>query len=157
MNNFYSKIYADNWLAKVILPSGFNTIMLYGFVLSKRESEHITDRLKRHETTHAIQFWETTVIALIAALILCIIINPVWWIWLIILFIGLSFWYVMYLISCFIQLIGCLFDPLVAWKDKFHTAYRRSCYEEEARKAENDVSYYQERKFFSLKWIRFIF
>ena len=151
------KVYADNWLAKLILFPGYNTIMLYGFVLSKRKDYEITNSLRRHEITHALQFWETAIVAVLLAVVISILLRLNWCQWVISLFIGVSFYYVMYVISCLIQSIKCLFDSSIPWNDKFHRGYRNSCYEEEARMSGRDVLYYQSRKFFFFKWVRFIF
>ena len=47
-------VYYESRLAKLLLRGGYPTIMLFGFVLTKRPA--LDERSLRHEEIHAVQF-----------------------------------------------------------------------------------------------------
>ena len=55
------RFYYDNRIAKILLAfSSCHTITIGPFVLSKLSPEHITQRVRNHETCHSYQWIETT-------------------------------------------------------------------------------------------------
>ena len=58
-----TKIYYNNWLAKLILWDGYSTIMLFGFILTKRKS--LSEKTLNHEAIHVAQYKECFVLGLI--------------------------------------------------------------------------------------------
>ena len=55
------RFYYDNRIAKILLTfSSCHTITIGPFVLSKLSPEHITQRVRNHETCHSYQWIETT-------------------------------------------------------------------------------------------------
>ena len=48
------RIFYNSRLAKYLLWSGYSTVMLFGYVLTK-VSEPLSFRIKRHESSHAEQ------------------------------------------------------------------------------------------------------
>ena len=49
-------VYYESRLAKLLLRGGYPTIMLFGFVLTKRPA--LDERSLRHEEIHAVQWRE---------------------------------------------------------------------------------------------------
>ena len=49
-------IYYNNWFAKLVLFKGYNTIMFFGMILTKKKS--LSERALRHEKIHQCQFVE---------------------------------------------------------------------------------------------------
>ena len=77
------RFYYDNRIAKILLTfSSCHTITIGPFVLSKLSPEHITQRVRNHETCHSYQWIETTCVAACVVLILQLIfdISPIWYI-----------------------------------------------------------------------------
>jgi hypothetical protein len=129
-------VFENNWLAKLLLWKGFSTIMLFGFVLSKRT---MGDASKRHESVHACQWMELTIVAL-NLLGLAWAITGAWWL---MLFAPVAYylWYVTeWVVRRCIPRNG----------DDYHTIY----FEQEAYDSEEDVSYLADRDFFA--WIKYM-
>ena len=62
------RIYYDNRLAKCLLWSGYSTAMLFGYICTKY-SEPLSYRIKRHESIHAEQYGEVTMLSFLVALL----------------------------------------------------------------------------------------
>lgn len=129
-------IYTNNWLAKLILLGKYNTIMLFGFILSKLESLTADD--ERHERTHQVQFLECMAIATIPALVLTILASP-WWLLLIPLF-----YYIWYIVEYLIIRIRGLKTGVGQ-----NEAYHDVSFEEEAHNNDTNAEYLQNRKLFA--------
>ena len=68
------RFYYDNRIAKILLAfSSCHTITIGPFVLSKLSPEHITQRVRNHETCHSYQWIETTCVAVYMVLVLQLI------------------------------------------------------------------------------------
>lgn len=75
------RYYYDNWLAKTILAfSSCHTIALAWFVLSKRNEEKTNQIERNHETIHAMQWTEVTILSsMILFAVIALFDLSVWW------------------------------------------------------------------------------
>lgn len=121
--------YYNNSLAKLLLFSGYSTIMLFGFILTKLNE--LKPSTIRHENIHRRQYLECTVIALPIAGLLCWLVS--WWFLLLI----PVFYYLLYIGEWLIR----LFMP--------GNAYRNISFEREAYANQNYLNYLDERKWFA--------
>ena len=137
------RFYYDNRIAKILLAfSSCHTITIGPFVLSKLSPEHITQRVRNHETCHSYQWIETTCVAVCVVLILQLIfdISPIWYI------VATLTFYIWYAIEWFIKL-------LVYRNSK--TAYKKVSFEQEAYSCELDCDYIENRPLFS-GWLQYL-
>ena len=124
-----SKVFYNSKLAKAILFKGYNTIMLFGYIFTKKES--LMPSSLRHELIHCEQYKECIIAFLIPFAILCIFYS--WW-WLPIYFL---MYYIIYGVEYLISLVYNIFKTLIK-KEKFnisdinHKAYKASAFEIEA-------------------------
>lgn len=126
--------YYNNLLAKLLLFSGYSTIMLFGFVLTKLNE--LKPSTLRHENIHRRQYLECTVIALPIALLLGWLVS--WWFLLLI----PVFYYLTYVGEWLIR----LFMP--------GNAYRNISFEKEAYQNQNYPGYLDGRR--RMEWVRYI-
>lgn len=135
------KIFYDCWLVKIILAPGFSTSMLFGAICTKKDSVRgLSESAKRHESCHCEQYWEVTLVAFLLALILSIIFGISWWVMLV-----PAVYYVLYFLEAVIT--WCVRLVSHGWKEAFDLAYDNSMFEQEARLAEDDVTYNEYRSF----------
>lgn len=127
-------IYYNNPIAKLILFSGYNTIMLFGFILTKLNE--LKPSTVRHENIHRRQYLECMILALPVALMLGWLVS--WWFLLVI----PVFYYLLYVGEWLVR----LFMP--------GDAYRNISFEKEAYQNQNNPGYLSERKW--MAWIRLI-
>lgn len=125
--------YYNNRLAKLLLASGYTTIMLFGFILTKLNT--LPPSTLRHENIHRRQYVECTVLSLPIALSLCWLAS--WWFLLLI----PMFYYILYVGEWLVR----LFRP--------GHAYRYISFEREAYWNQNDPGYLGERKWFA--WMKY--
>ena len=125
--------YYNNRLAKLLLFSGYNTIMLFGFILTKlNELKPSTVRL---ENIHRRQYMECMILALPVALFLGWLVS--WWFLLLV----PVFYYLLYVGEWLIR----LFMP--------GNAYRNISFEREAYQNQNNPGYLGERRLFV--WMKY--
>lgn len=129
MQNNMTKIYYNNWLAKLILWDDYSTIMLFGFILTKRKS--LSEKTLNHEAIHVTQYKECFVLGLILMTLSGLFI-PAWWLVLVPLFL----YYLMYVI----EWIARLFKG---------NAYRNISFEREAYGNQDNLGYLKSRKVFA--------
>lgn len=134
------RYYYDNWLAKVLLCfSTCHTIAIGWFVLSKRDEKGTLQRSRNHETIHAVQWTEVT---LLTVCVLCV----------------MDF---LFGISAFAYLLsgmGYYAWYLVEWLCKMPggNAYRSISFEQEAYDNDNDNDYVENRCMFT-GWAKRVF
>ena len=134
------KIFYNSILAKAILSISSMTIaMLFGAICTVNGNK-LSERAKRHESTHCEQYWEVTLVATLVAFILSIIFGPSLWVFLI----PLAY-YVLYCVEAVITWLFRLCTK--GWKEACNAAYDCSMFEMEARLAESDPSYNEHRSF----------
>lgn len=124
--------YYNNPIAKMILFSGYSTIMLFGFILTKLSE--LKPSTVRHENIHQRQYMECMVLALPVSLLLG--------------------WFVSW---CFLLLIPVLYYILYVgeWLVRIlipGDAYWNISFEKEAYQNQNNIGYLNERKW--MAWIR---
>lgn len=125
--------YYNNRLAKLLLFSGYNTIMLFGFILTKLNE--LKPSTLRHENIHRRQYMECMILALPVALFLGWLVS--WWFLLLV----PVFYYLLYVGEWLIR----LFMP--------GNAYRNISFEREAYQNQNNPGYLGERRLFV--WMKY--
>lgn len=135
-------VFCDNWLARLLLWDNYGTIMLFGFVLSKKTELSATSL--RHEGTHQRQYGEVTVAALIVAVLVGVLTG--WW-WVVL--IALCAYYIWYGIEyALIRLLGLRDDV------SQNGAYHDVAFEEEAYAHQGDELYLECRERFA--WVKYL-
>lgn len=133
------RIFYNSRLAKYLLWSGYSTVMLFGYVLTK-VSEPLSYRIKQHESIHAEQYGEVTMLSFLVALVLQIIFGGGWW------FVAVPFvYYAIYFLEAAITWAIRLCTH--GWREAFDRAYTNSMFEQEARDGEDVVGYIETRKY----------
>lgn len=134
------KIFYNSILAKaMLLFSELSIVMLFGAICS-RNGNKLSERVKRHESTHCEQYWEVTLVAALVALILSIIFGPSLWVFLV-----PVVYYILYGLEATITWTRRIFSS--SWRESCDLAYDYSMFEMEARLAESDTSYNEHRTF----------
>lgn len=134
------RIYYNSWLAKCFIV-GYSTAMFFGYICTKnRPDKPLSARLKRHESIHAEQYGEVTLLAFLLALLLQAVLGGGWW------FAGVPFvYYVLYFLEA--SLTWCFRLVTDGWKSAARMAYECSMFEQEARDGEYVVGYIETRKY----------
>lgn len=124
--------------------SSCHTIMLLGFVFSKRKESEMTQATRNHECVHARQWTEVTVLSgiFMLALVLAFALSP-WW-----MLLSGAVYYVWYIIEWWLRLIfySVLNDE---WDCKKRDPYKDICFEREARFSERDANYLENSRYFA--------
>ena len=137
-------VYYESRLAKLLLRGGYPTIMLFGFVLTKRPA--LDERSLRHEEIHAVQWRECFYAGWVAMLLLLWGGGFSWWLVLL----PLLLYYVWYVTEWMVRFAGCFFNR--GKKDVAragHEAYRNVVMEREAYAREGDKDYPERRGWFA--------
>lgn len=147
-----TKVFYNSTVAKMLLCfSPCHTIMLGGFVFSKQRESEMTQSTRNHESVHARQWVEMTILSgmVILALVLWLGISP-WWM----LLSGATF-YVWYVIEWMCKGIyySIMNDEWDCPSNKL-IPYREISFDREARLANNDNNYLENSSYFS--WIKYI-
>lgn len=134
------RIYYNSWLAKCFI-FGYSTAMFFGYICTKNRPDNpLSARLKRHESIHAEQYGEVTLLAYLLALLLQTMLGGGWW------FAGVPFvYYVLYFLEATITWVIRLCTH--GWREAFVRAYTNSMFEQEARAGESDAGYVESRRF----------
>lgn len=131
------KIYSEIFPLK-----GFTALTIFPSVFVRKDrAEKFTAKVERHETTHALQQIELTIVGLILATI-SLIFGYGWWS---LLFLPLFFW--IYGLEWLIKLPFCKFDTL--------RAYMSISTEQEAYEHQDEFGYNNVRKHFA--FLKFLF
>lgn len=125
--------YYNNRLAKLLLFSGYTTIMLFCFILTKLNT--LPPSTLRHENIHRRQYVECAALSLPLVLLLCWLVS--WWFLLLL----PMFYYVLYVGEWLVR----LFRP--------GNAYRNISFEKEAYQNQHNPGYLSERKWFA--WMKY--
>lgn len=134
------RYYYNNRLAKVLLCfSTCHTIAVGWFVFSKKGENETSQRSRNHETIHAMQWTELTILTGCVFLVMDLMF-------------GISA--VAYLFSGFIYYLWYLIEWLC--KLPFGNAYRSISFEQEAYGNDNDNNYIENRNLFT-GWIKKVF
>lgn len=133
------RIFYNSRLAKYLLWSGYSTVMLFGYICTKY-SEPLSFRIKRHESIHAEQYGEVTMLSFLVALVLQIIFGGGWW------FVPVP---VMYYVLYFLEAAFTWSVRLCThgWNEAAEMAYDNSMFEQEVRDGEDVVGYIETRKY----------
>lgn len=127
------RYYYNNRLAKILLAfTSCHTIALTWFVLSKRDEDK-TDQVDRnHETIHAMQWTEVTMLmgSILFALILVFDLSLLW------LMLSPIAYYIIYVLEWLCKL-------------PFGNAYKSISFEQEAYANDEDINYCENRQLFS--------
>lgn len=123
----------DNRLARLILFSGYSTIMLFGFILTKLDT--LPPSTLRHENIHRRQYVECIILSLPLTLLLCRLAS--WWFLLLI----PVFYYLLYVAEWLFR----LFLP--------GNAYRNISFEREAYRNQVYPDYMDWRRWFG--WVKY--
>lgn len=102
------RVFYNNLLAKIILPKGFSTITLFGFILTKYTKDQISDKVIAHEKVHVDQYVEIRNITLFLSMIITTIYykhggNSIWY--LINIVLSYCMFYILYTLEWLIRLI----------------------------------------------------
>lgn len=147
---FMTKVFYNSIIAKVLLYfSPCDLIMLFGMVFSKAKKEDVPQGVINHECVHIRQWNEVTMLSgiIILALVLSLGISA-WWM----LLSGVTY-YVWYILEWVIK--GVNYSIMMdEWTCDMETPYEAISFEREARKAEIDCNYVENRKLFA--WLRFL-
>ena len=139
-------IYYNNKLAKLLLFSGYTTIMLFGFILTK--NPWLTLDTETHEQIHQRQFPACMALALFPAVLAAIYISPLW------LLLIPTFYYLLYLGEWLVSFTYHLFfDWNKGIAEINHKAYKSISFEREAKMNQGCKCYLNERKPFA--WFRY--
>lgn len=135
------RIYYNSWLAKCFIV-GYSTAMFFGYIYTKnRPDKPLSARLKSHESIHAEQYGEVTLLAFLLALLLQAVLGGGWW------FAGVPFvYYVLYFLEA--SLTWCFRLVTDGWKSAARMAYEYSMFEQEARAGESVDGYVESRKMY---------
>lgn len=125
---------------KYIPVQGFKAFFFCG-ILFVRGNAKIDDVTMNHESVHSRQYVEVGILSLI--LLLPLVFNGLWWLWLIL---SVFAFYILYVIEWFVKFI--------IYKLNTHKAYKNTSFEREAYSNEKDLSYLDNRKRFA--WIKYI-
>ena len=121
---------------KYIPVQGFKAILLFGILFVKNNAK-IDDVTMNHESVHSRQYVEVGILSLI--LLMPLVFNGLWWLWLILSVFAFYIWYIIeWLIRLFMK----------------GNAYRNISFETEAYSNEDDVIYLESRKRFA--WIKYL-
>lgn len=133
-------------LAKLILFSGYHTIMLLGFILTKRP--WLSLDIETHEQIHQRQFCECMALAFLPSFLLSVFFS--WW-WMLLIPI---FYYLLYLGE---WLVSFAYHLVVDWDKGLaeinHKAYKSISFEREAKMNQGCKCYLNERKRFA--WVKY--
>lgn len=133
------RIFYNSRLAKYLLWSGYSTAMLFGYICTKRK-EPLSYRTKQHESIHAEQYNEVTMLSFIVALVLQIIFGGGWW------FAPVPvMYYALYFVEAAVTWSIRLFTN--GWNEAANMAYNNSMFEQEARDGESITGYIETRKY----------
>lgn len=136
----------NSTFAKLILFSGYNTIMLFGFILTKLNE--LIPSVIHHEQIHQRQYVECMILSLPIALSLCLSVS--WWFVLLI----PTFYYLLYLSEWLISFIYHLFtDNSVGGGKVNYNAYTAGAMEMEAKLNQDNPDYLNERT--PLAWVKY--
>ena len=125
---------------KYIPVQGFKAILLFGILFVKNNAK-IDDVTMNHESVHSRQYVEVGILSLI--LLMPLVFNGLWWLWLIL---SVFAFYILYVIEWLVKFI--------IYKSNTHKAYKNTSFEREAYSNEKDLSYLDNRKRFA--WIKYI-
>ena len=135
------RIFYNNWLAKLLLWSGYSTAMIFGYICTKGKKQ-LSLRIKQHESIHAEQYNEITMISFIIAIIFQLVFGGKW------LFVCIPImYYIIYIIEALITWLVRVWKN--GWKDALDIAYNNSMFEQEARYGESVYGYIETRKYLS--------
>lgn len=140
------KVFYKSKLAEKILWDGYSTIMLFGFIFTKKDS--LKPSSLRHEKIHCEQYKECLELMILPFLVL-IAFNSFWWIILYPLM-----YYIIYGTECLISyLFNILKDILkgksINMKEINSIAYKASAFEMEACDNEGTIGYLEARPKYS--------
>lgn len=128
------KFYTDSKLAKWLLFPSYHTITLGCFIFTKKSE--LSEKTKRHETIHMMQWMEVTIAALIVLGLLSWLISPYW------MAVSPLVYYVWYVVEWLVRL-------------PFGKAYRNISFEREAFANDDDVEYIVNRELFNfVKYVK---
>lgn len=134
--------YYNSKLARLILFSGYPTIMFFGFILTKRP--WLTLDTETHEQIHQRQFCECMALAFLPSFLLGVFFS--WWFLLLI----LTFYYLLYLGEWLVSFVYHLFtDDRIGDGKVNHNAYAAGAMEMEAKLNQDNPNYLDERKPFA--------
>jgi hypothetical protein len=121
------RIFYNSRLAKCLLWPGYSTAMLFGYICTKRKSSTpLSYKTKQHESIHAEQYNEVTMLAFLVALILQILFGGGWW------FVPVPVvYYVLYFLEAAFTWLVRLCTH--GWTAAAEMAYANSMFEQEAR------------------------
>lgn len=139
-------IFYNNRFAKLMLFRSYNTIMLFGFILTKKFLLSLDT--ETHEQIHQRQYVECMMLALPITLLLGWLVS--WWFLLLI----PTFYYLLYLGEWLVSFVYHLFtDWSKGMAEINHRAYISISFEREAKMNQGCKCYLKERKPFA--WLRY--
>ena len=142
-------IFYNNVIAKLILWKGFSSIMLFGFVFTKKKKGELTEASIRHEKIHQCQYIECTLSGLLLFIFPALCFS-FWWIVIVPLF-----YYIIYVMGWLLNAIllksteGC-----TSLKEASDKAYYMIAMEQEAYKNQSNDTYLSGRRWFA--WIDYL-
>lgn len=143
-------IFYNSAIARVVLClSKCDTIMLFGLVFSKLGKDEMTQSTRNHESVHARQWSEMTILSgmVILALVLWLGISALW-----MLLSGATF-YVWYVIEWMCK--GLWYSIMIdEWTCDLETPYESISFEREARLAGKDANYLENSSYFA--WLKYL-
>lgn len=135
------RIFYNSKLAKYLLFPGYGTAMILGYICTK-QSDPLSETEVRHESIHAEQYAEVTMLSFLVALLMQILFGGGWW------FAPVPLvYYVLYFLEAAITWSWRLCTH--GWKEAADMAYDNSMFEQEATAGESVTGYVESRKFFA--------
>ena len=140
------KVFYNSKLAKLLLFSGYSTVMLFGFIFTKKDS--LRPSTLRHEMIHVEQYKECLT-AFIFPFALFAVFNSFWWI-----LIYPLMYYIMYGVEWFISFIynickNIFIKEKLSLSEINNKAYHTLAFEMEAYDNEGKEDYLETRKGFA--------
>ena len=134
-----TKVYYDNWIAKLLLYGNYIAIMFFGFILCKLKGDTDKNKLPayvvRHERIHIRQYWEVMGMSLFLMMFpaMYLTMNGVSMAIPIALLISFLLFYIIYGIEAFITFLFHVMFRFAKFKEAWEESYSFSMFEQEAR------------------------
>ena len=142
-------IFYNNVIAKLILWKGFSSIMLFGFILTKKKKGELTEASIRHEKIHQCQYIECTLSGLLLFIFPAVCFS-FWWIVL-----APLFYYIIYVMGWLLNIILLkTTEECTSLKESSDKAYYMIAMEQEAYKNQSNDTYLSGRRWFA--WMDYL-
>lgn len=144
---YMTKVYYNNWLARLILFKGYSTITLGPFILTKED--YLPDHVINEERIHARQWKDCFTMGMIIAYFASFLFSaPYHWYAFLPFLLPFVLYYIMYLVEWLISFIHHFFEKKDKNVGEANTkAYYASAMEMEAKENRDNMDYLRTRPF----------